>query len=44
MIIIFLEQKRFFKLTIVFGWINQHNWYNQPNFINQQILIDQPKI
>ena len=40
----FLEKKRFFKLTIVFGWINQNNWYNQPNFINQKILFGQLKI
>ena len=39
-----LEQKSFFKLTIVFGWINQDNWYNQPNFINQKILFGQAKI
>ena len=38
------EQKRFFKLSIVFGWINENNWYNQANFINQKILFRQQKI
>ena len=40
----FPEQKCFFKLTIVFGWVNQNNWQNQSKFMNQKILLGQSKI